>query len=306
MDRSEIEKFLDQIDPSSFEDLIGDLWEELDYETTVKPESRDKGIDVVARRDTPFDEKVLIQAKANSEENKIDSGQVRKYRTLYQQEDDVDRVVIVTTSTATSPAKELANDLDVDIINRQKLIDLILDADLDLKPQLASSEEKVPSEQVKRLVESAEKGVWNPDNNSTSSSGGRSWSERSIDTNEPCSHCHDGQIGWDSNTRIGKCSSCNHEYKFRNGRWVPIELAGEEWQAAGSPESEIEVANESEDNVLDVLAGLAIISLLLSSIHSFISWSFHSYQIWLVLLYIISISANELLIKAQNIIGERI
>ena len=53
--------------------------------------------------------------------------------------------------------------------------------------------------------------------------------------------------------------------------------------------------NDSENTVLAVLGGFAIIFLLLSSIHSLISWSFHSYQLWLVLFIVLSMIFDEVL-----------
>lgn len=82
---------------------------------------------------------MLIQAKAYSKENKISSNEVRNYATLYQQEDDVDEVVLVTTSRFTSQAKELAQDLDVDAIDRENLAEMVSECEFDIKTKFDQS-----------------------------------------------------------------------------------------------------------------------------------------------------------------------
>lgn len=53
--------------------------------------------------------------------------------------------------------------------------------------------------------------------------------------------------------------------------------------------------NDSENTVLRGLAELTVPLLLFSSIHSLISWSFHTYQFWLVLSFVILIFADVIL-----------
>lgn len=119
--KTELKRELQQMDPYEFEKLVADIWELEGYETEVRKGSRDKGIDIVATRDSPVPEKILIQAKRYSTDNKLGSQEIRKYRTLYQQVDNVDSVVIVTTGEATSEAKGLAAELDVKVLEGNAL-----------------------------------------------------------------------------------------------------------------------------------------------------------------------------------------
>lgn len=112
------------MDPYEFEELVAKIWELQGYETTVRKGSGDKGIDIEATKQMPICEKVLIQAKRYAEGNKIGSGQVRKYATLYQQVPDADTVVLVTTGEFTSQAEELALDLDVKAIDGEDFAEL--------------------------------------------------------------------------------------------------------------------------------------------------------------------------------------
>jgi hypothetical protein len=108
-----IKSWLQTLTPSDFEVLVGEVWEELGYTTFVTPKSNDKGIDVVASKEDPFRRRQLIQVKRFTQGNKIGSKTIREYRTLYDQEPDVDSVIIITSNDFTPQAKELADDLDV-------------------------------------------------------------------------------------------------------------------------------------------------------------------------------------------------
>jgi len=105
-----------ELDPYYFEQLIAVIWEKLGYDTTVRSGSHDRGIDVEARSDDKT-ELTLIQAKRHRKSNKIGSQDVREYATLYQQKPDADDVIIVTTSSFTTEAKKLGNDLDVTLVD---------------------------------------------------------------------------------------------------------------------------------------------------------------------------------------------
>lgn len=68
---------------------------------------------------------MLIQAKRYSSDNKVGVNEVRKYATLWQQEPDADRVLLVTTSTFTSEVKKIAAEQRVSIINGSEFVDIM-------------------------------------------------------------------------------------------------------------------------------------------------------------------------------------
>lgn len=117
MNRSELLSQLRQMDEYEFEELVADVWQKRGWETTVTTGSSDRGIDVIAEKSSPFSQKQLIQAKRYSASNKIGSPDVQQYSSLRDQEDDTDAVVIVTTSSFSRQAKEIANDLNVKLID---------------------------------------------------------------------------------------------------------------------------------------------------------------------------------------------
>jgi len=123
--RDSIKESLAGIDPYDFEYLVAEIWEQNGWRTEVTSGSQDRGIDVVAKQDEPIPLTVAIQAKAYSQDNKIGSEDVRKYRTLYEQEENVDRVAIATTGRYTRQAEELAADLDMSLLDLDDIAELV-------------------------------------------------------------------------------------------------------------------------------------------------------------------------------------
>lgn len=118
---------LTQIDEYEFEQFIADLWERQGWSTKVTQGSNDRGIDIIATKTHPFFQKQVIQAKKYSTDNTIGSPAIQQYSSLQHQEDGVDAVVIVTTSSFSSPARKTARDLNVKLVNGKKLHNILSD-----------------------------------------------------------------------------------------------------------------------------------------------------------------------------------
>lgn len=127
LSRDELLSKLRKVDEYEFEHLVADVWEQRGWQTYVTSGSSDRGIDVVAKKNRPFGQKYLIQAKRYSAGNKIGSPDIQQYSSLRHQESEVDAVVVVTTSSFTTQAQQTANDLNVKLINGADLCDMILD-----------------------------------------------------------------------------------------------------------------------------------------------------------------------------------
>lgn len=121
LSKEEVISKLSGMDAYEFEYLIADIWEHRGWQTKVTQGSNDRGIDVIASKTTPFPQKQIIQAKRYSKGNNIGSPEVQQYSSLRQQEDEVDAVIIVTTSTFSPQARELARDLNVKLLDRDGL-----------------------------------------------------------------------------------------------------------------------------------------------------------------------------------------
>jgi|GEM_PF-192891 len=122
---------LQSMDEYEFEYLVAELWNEIGWRTSVTSASVDRGIDVIAERDSPFPEKQIIQAKRYSSDNPVSSSEVQQYAGLYAQEDGVDAVIVVTTGRFTSNATEVAADSNVKLVDGGDLCDMIRKADRD-------------------------------------------------------------------------------------------------------------------------------------------------------------------------------
>lgn len=129
MNSQEADEFLQQIQtigPGDFEYLIADLWEYLGYNTEVTKASGDKGIDVTATREFPYEEKIVIQAKRYTSGSTVSSPEMQKYGSLARRE-KVDSVIVVSTGGFTKQALEVAKDYNIKCVNGSELAHLIIE-----------------------------------------------------------------------------------------------------------------------------------------------------------------------------------
>lgn len=116
---------LRQLDPYELEQFVADLWSLQGWETEVSQQSGDRGIDVIATKNHPVEQKHVMQVKRYDEGNNVGSQAVQQYSSLRKQEPGTDTVVIITTSEFTRQARELASQLNVKLIDGRDLTDLI-------------------------------------------------------------------------------------------------------------------------------------------------------------------------------------
>ncbi len=129
----QLKAVLQEMDPYEFEYFVGDLWERMGWETTVSTASADKGVDITARKSSPYDQLLLIQAKRYGPNTTVGSPEIQQYASLRNQFDGVDKVLLVTTNDYSRQAREIATDLNVKLINGDELVELIHEYDsLDL------------------------------------------------------------------------------------------------------------------------------------------------------------------------------
>jgi len=125
-------ELLQGLDEYDFENLVSLLWEKQGWQTQVTKGAGDRGVDVIARKETPFEQHQLIQAKRYSHKNKVGSEEIQKYSGLYARRDQVDAVVVVTTSGFTKEARSVAQNRNVKLVDGQKLLSLIREYDIDV------------------------------------------------------------------------------------------------------------------------------------------------------------------------------
>ena len=124
IDAARLRRAMQEMDPYRFEHLVADVWEFQGYETRVSQESNDRGVDVVAYKETPYPEKVVIQAKRYGDSNTVGSPEVQQYASLLPQE-DADAVAIVTSGAFTQQARDISEQLNVKLIDGADLCELI-------------------------------------------------------------------------------------------------------------------------------------------------------------------------------------
>ena len=136
-----LRRLMQNVDPYEFEHLVANLWEELGYQTAVTQSSQDLGVDVVARQVTPVEQTVVIQAKRYGPNTKVGREEIQQYASLHRQERDADLVVVVTTGECTGPAEEAAADLNVKLVDGDRLVELINEYELyDVVVEYANAE----------------------------------------------------------------------------------------------------------------------------------------------------------------------
>jgi hypothetical protein len=121
---SSILQTLQQLDGHEFEHFIADLWSRRGWSTDVTAQSGDKGIDVIATKAFPYPKKVLIQTKRYRDTNSVSGPELQKYASLKQRE-NVDEVVIITTSGFTNQADIIADDFNIKLIDGETLQRLV-------------------------------------------------------------------------------------------------------------------------------------------------------------------------------------
>lgn len=99
------------LSPREFEKYIAESVKEDGFQSRVTKKGGDRGIDVIARKNNA---KVVIQAKRYSKGNKVSRPTVQKTLAAGLSQ-NADKVVIVTTSSFTEPAKREAQNLSSEI-----------------------------------------------------------------------------------------------------------------------------------------------------------------------------------------------
>lgn len=113
-----------------FEQFVADVWRARGWTARVTQDGSDRGVDVIATKTQPFNQKEVIQAKRYSADNPVGSPQIQQYASLRQQE-NADTVVVVTSGRFSKQAEKLARQLNVKMIDGNSLYNLVKSEGLD-------------------------------------------------------------------------------------------------------------------------------------------------------------------------------
>ncbi len=115
---------IDSLGAFEFEVFISKLFKKMGYQVEVTPKSGDFGVDVVAWNST---EKVAIQAKKYSSNHKVGNREVQQLLGAMQFKNVMaDKGILVTSSSFTRPAFQQAEGNPVELWDKNKLCDLII------------------------------------------------------------------------------------------------------------------------------------------------------------------------------------
>lgn len=140
-EQSEIE-YLKSLDPFKFERLCAKLFEKMNLENVqYTQKSSDKGIDGYG--DLVFGLvkfKVVFQAKRFDSQS-VGSSDVQKLAGAMQQF-GAEKAVFITTSKFSRPAKEAASDLKIELIDGEKLIEILKEKGLGFRERIEHEMDK--------------------------------------------------------------------------------------------------------------------------------------------------------------------
>jgi HJR/Mrr/RecB family endonuclease/soluble cytochrome b562 len=118
---------LREMDPYAFEELVAKIWQTQGWDAEATSGSTDRGVDVVAVKKDAFEKRRhLIQVKRHGKNSTVGSEDIQKYASLYQRDEQVDNVFIVTSNRFTKEAKEVAEGRDVSLVNVDELYDMLI------------------------------------------------------------------------------------------------------------------------------------------------------------------------------------
>ena len=138
---------LDEIAPRAFEELIARLYNNLGYDVTVTPVTRDGGADVVARLSLPGQKPLVsvVECKRYSPGNSVGVDIVQRLYSAMQPF-GAERGVVVTTSRFTEAARKLAHSLPIHLVDREELLRLLREPDT-RKPDSDDEDDDEPQPQ---------------------------------------------------------------------------------------------------------------------------------------------------------------
>lgn len=131
INRQALLRELRELHPTTFEQLIADLYRAVGHGAELTESTSDRGRDaVVYPRMRPG--RTVVQVKRYGAKTTVDSGHVQKYSGVYAEPGYVYDVTIVTTGPVTKDAREVADRRGVGIVDEDSIAAWVLDRD----PQL--------------------------------------------------------------------------------------------------------------------------------------------------------------------------
>lgn len=118
-------EMLRELDEESFTALIADLWEAQGWSTTVFSATAKAVYDIVAMREEPAEERLLVWTVHRADGSEVGGTIVKRCATSRQSSQGADSATLVTTGTLTSAARTRAEEMDVAVVDVEELVHLL-------------------------------------------------------------------------------------------------------------------------------------------------------------------------------------
>jgi len=121
-------KTLDGLTASQFVKLIARMLIQMEFKNTkIEERAKDVGVDLIAYREDPFgrQQKYAILCKKYSWYNNVKGRQVQVFCSMVTEVHNADQGIFISTSNFSSRAKEIASRFPVELVGRQRIIELL-------------------------------------------------------------------------------------------------------------------------------------------------------------------------------------
>jgi len=122
---TEIRAKLRDLDEQAFTRLVADLWEAQGWSTTVFSATNQVVYDVVAMRDEPDSQRLLLWTEYRPDDEQLGPRTVERWATARDSSQGADSATLVTNALLRTAAKQRAEGLEVTVIDGQDLVELL-------------------------------------------------------------------------------------------------------------------------------------------------------------------------------------
>lgn len=122
---TELRAKLRKLDDGEFTQLVADLWEAQGWSTTVFAAAKQVVYDIVAMREEPEEQRLLLWTEHRAEDEQLGPRAVERCATARDSSHGADSATLVTNVLPRTAAKQRAEGLEVTVIDGQDLVELL-------------------------------------------------------------------------------------------------------------------------------------------------------------------------------------
>jgi molybdenum-dependent DNA-binding transcriptional regulator ModE len=122
---TELRAELRKLDDPEFTQLVADLWEAQGWSTTVFAAARQVVYDIVAMREAPEEQRLLLWTEHRAEDEQLGPRAVERCATARDSSHGADSATLVTNALPRTAAEQRAEGLEVTVIDGRDLVELL-------------------------------------------------------------------------------------------------------------------------------------------------------------------------------------